>query len=375
MLNRRHPSLAALAALLIVAAVLSAGCGKQEHHPGEPAETTDARESLPRSYDPEPQEKHFSELSMLTDGGDNAEAYFSFDSSRLVFQTTRPPYECDQIMILDPPTAELRLVSTGLGRTTCGYFLPGDREIVYSSTHLGDTACPPPADRSRGYAWAVYDSYEVFRASVDDPTQPVQLTDSHGYDAEATVSPLGDRIVFTSTRDGDLDIYSMNLDGSDVTRLTDELGYDGGPFFSPDGKKIVYRARHPSDPEEVKEYESLLAEGLVRPNMLDVWVMNADGSGKRQVTDLPGASFAPFFHPSGEKIIFSSNHHDPNRREFDLFMVGLDGEGLEQITYSEGFDGFPMFSPNGEWFVFCSNRHNSKPRETNVFLTRWRDSD
>nr|MCU0233089.1 hypothetical protein [Thermoanaerobaculales bacterium] len=259
-----------------------------------------------------------------------------------------------------------------LGRTTCAYFLPGDHWIVYASTHLASPDCPPPPDMSRGYVWPIDPGYDIFRAKVDG-SEPERLTDTPGYDAEATVSPLGNRIVFTSMRDGDLDIYTMNADGGEVVRLTDELGYDGGPFFSPDGTKIVYRARHPEDPQEIADYQSLLGAGLIRPSQLEIWVMNADGSNKRQITDLGVAAFAPFFHPSGEQIIFSSNFGDPAGREFDLWMVDLYGNNLERITFAEGFDGFPMWSPDGKTLVFCSNRHNSKPGETNVFVTEWKD--
>jgi Tol biopolymer transport system component len=225
---------------------------------------------------------------------------------------------------------------------------------------------------SRGYVWPIYEGYEIYTA-LPDGTDIVNITNTPGYDAEATVSPAGDRIVFTSMRDGDLDIYSMNLDGSDVVRLTDAIGYDGGPFYSPDGSKIVYRARHPEDPQEIEDYQALLSDGLIRPSKLEIFVMNADGTDKRQITDLGVAAFAPFFHPSGEKIIFSTNYGDPAGREFDLWMVDLDGENLEQITFTEGFDGFPMWSPDGSTFVFCSNRHNSQPGETNVFVTEWKD--
>jgi TolB protein len=218
--------------------------------------------------------------------------------------------------------------------------------------------------------WPIYSSYDIYRARPDG-SEISKLTDIDGYDAEATVSPMGDRIVFTSTRDGDLDIYSMNLDGSDVIRLTDTIGYDGGPFYSPDGSTIVYRAHHPSEPSEIEDYQALLADGLIRPSKLEIWVMDADGSNKRQITDLGVASFAPYFHPSGEKIIFSSNYGDPAGREFNLWMVNLDGSDLEQITFSEGFDGFPMWARDGKTFVFCSNRHDSRPGETNVFVTEW----
>ncbi|MBP7147801.1 MAG: PD40 domain-containing protein [Acidobacteria bacterium] len=325
-----------------------------------------------KTFAPDPRERHFSELTMLTDGAENAEAYFAFGGEQLVFQSSRPPYACDQIYAMGLDGSAPRLVSTGRGRTTCSYFLPGDREILYASTHLASAKCPDPPDRSRGYVWPIYAEYDLFTVRAGGG-EPRRLTDAPGYDAEATVSPRGDRIVFTSTRDGDLDIYSMKLDGSDVRRLTDEVGYDGGAFYSPDGRQIVYRAHHPEKPEEIAEYQQLLAEHMIRPGRLEIWIMNADGSQRRQVTRLGAASFAPFFHPSGKKIIFSTNYPDPRGREFDLYMVDLDGSNLERVTYSGDFDGFPMWAPDGRRFVFCSNRHNSKPGETNVFVTTWRD--
>ena len=354
---------------MLLSVFLAAGCAQQPEAP-PPETTVDAAQALPRIVDPNPQETHFGELRMLTDGGENAEAYFSFAGGELIFQSTRPPYGCDQIFVMNTQTAETTLASTGTGRTTCAYFLPGDEWIIYASTHEDGPDCPPAPDRSQGYVWPIYASYDIYRARPDG-SEISKLTDSDGYDAEATVSPLGNRIVFTSTRDGDLDIYSMNLDGSDVMRLTDFIGYDGGPFYSPDGTKIVYRTSHPSDPAEIEDYQALLANGLVRPSKLEIWVMDADGSNKKQITDLGAAAFAPFFHPSGEKIIFSSNYGDPTGREFNLWMIDLDGENLEQITFTEGFDGFPMWAPDGEAFVFCSNRHNSQPGETNVFVTEW----
>jgi len=357
--------------IIFASIFVAAGCAQQPEAtaPGIPA---DAASALPRFVEPDPQESHFGELRMLTDGGENAEAYFSFAGGDLIFQSTRPPYGCDQIFTMDIETAETSLASTGTGRTTCAYYLPGDGWIVYASTYEAGPDCPPVPDHSRGYVWPIYPSYDIYRARPDG-SEISKLTDLDGYDAEATVSPQGDRIVFTSMRDGDLDIYSMNLDGSDVSRLTDGIGYDGGPFYSPDGTKIVYRAHHASDPAEIEDYQALLADGLIRPSKLEIFVMDADGSNKRQITELGVAAFAPYFHPSGEKIIFSTNYGDPSGREFNLWMVDLDGSNLEQITFTEGFDGFPMWSPDGTTFVFCSNRNNSKPGETNVFVTEWVD--
>jgi Tol biopolymer transport system component len=358
--------------MIAMVVVLSWACPAANGPVAESGSDEEKRAALPRQHAPDPREVHFSELVMLTDGGENAEAYFSFDGRQLVLQSTHPPYQCDQIFVTDVAGGELRLASTGKGRTTCAYFYPDGEHILYASTHLGSPDCPPTPDHSHGYVWPIYPSFDLFRARSDG-SEIERLTDTPGYDAEATISPTGDRIIFTSMRDGDLDLYAMNLDGSDVVRLTDTIGYDGGAFYSPDGSRIVYRASHPTDPDEVADYQALLDNGIIRPGQLEVWVMNADGSDKRQVTSLGTAAFAPFFHPSGEKIIFSSNYGDPAGREFELFMVDLNGDNLEQITYSEGFDGFPMFSPDGQTLVFCSNRHNSRPRETNVFVTSWRE--
>jgi len=320
----------------------------------------------------DPRERHLANLRQLTDGEQNAEAYFSFDGKRLIFQSTRAPYECDQVFTMDLEGHDVRLLSTGLGRCTCSYFYPDGRHYLYASTHLGGPACPPPPDMSHGYVWALYPSFDIFMAALDDPT-PHRLTATPGYDAEATISPRGDRIVFTSLRNGDIDLYTMNLDGSDVRQVTHEVGYDGGAFFSPDGSKIVWRASRPKPGPELDEYRALLAQGLIKPHSLDIYVANADGSDVHRVTDNGAANFAPFFHPSGKQLIFCSNVADPKGRNFDLFLVNLDGSGLERVTYYDEFDGFPMWAPDGRTFVFCSNRFNAGPHQTNVFLADWLD--
>jgi Tol biopolymer transport system component len=309
---------------------------------------------------------------MLTNEGQNAEAYLSFDESRLIYQSTYGDLQCDQIFIMNIDGSEKRMVSTGKGRTTCAYFLPGDSMILYASTHLADTACPPPPDMSKGYVWKLFDTFDIFRANADG-SELVRLTDAPGYDAEATISPLRDKIVFTSARDGDPEIYTMNLDGTGQTRLTFEKGYDGGPFFSPDGSKIVFRASRPRTEQELADYEDLVKHGLVRPTALEIYVMNADGSGIQQVTNFGKASFAPFFHPDGKRIIFSSNLKSDKGRNFDLFIINIDGTGLEQVTFNETFDGFPMFTRDGKHLIFASNRFNKKPGETNIFIADWVD--
>jgi TolB protein len=318
----------------------------------------------------DPREKRLGSLRQLTSGGQNAEAYLDWTGTRLVFQSTRDSFGCDQIFTMKVDGSAVRLVSTGRGRTTCGYFFPDGQRLIYASTHLGGEACPPPPDRTSGYVWPIYPSYEIFAADADGKNLK-RLTDNQGYDAEGAVSPDGRRIVFTSLRGGDLDLYVMNADGSGVTRLTDRFGYDGGPFFSWDGRSIVYRAAYPETPAERDEYTALLGQGLVRPRRLEIYMMRADGTGVRQVTRANAASFAPFMHPNGQQIIFSSNLHDPTGRSFALYLVNLDGSGLERITWTESFASFPMFSRDGHRLVFSGNRNAASPREINVFIADW----
>ncbi|HUN66644.1 MAG TPA: hypothetical protein VMW43_11140 [Bacteroidota bacterium] len=319
-----------------------------------------------------PGEDHLQNICQLSFGGQNAEAYFSPDGQRLVFQSQRDSFPCDQIFMMDLAGRHIRLLSTGKGRTTCSFFLPDGGHILYSSTHLADPACPPPPDRSKGYVWQLFRGYDIFTADTMGHLTG-RLTTSPGYDAEAVVSPKGDLIAFTSVRNGDLDIYTMKLDGSDVRQLTHETGYDGGPFFSPDGKKIVYRAYHPTGPQELAEYKELLAEGKIRPFSLQIWVMDVDGSNKKQLTFNKGTNFAPFFHPDGRQVIFSSNMEDTSAvpMNFDLYLMNLDGTNLRRITTNPTFDGFPMFSPDGKKLVFASNRNATRPYETNIFICDW----
>ena len=315
-------------------------------------------------------EKHLKNVRMLTNGGENAEAYLSFDDTKLIFQSTHGNLLCDQIFTMYTDGTDKKMVSNGNGRTTCSYFLPGDTKIIYASTQLASKDCPPPPDRSKGYVWELYKSFDIFSANADG-SDIKQLTFSDGYDAEATVSPKGDKIVFTSTRDGDPEIYVMDIDGSNQTRLTFQKGYDGGPFFSQDGKKIVFRASRPKTEEELADYEELAKNGLFRPTTLEIYTMNEDGSDIKQITNFGKASFAPFFFPDGKRIIFSSNVNSETGRNFDLYMINTDGTGFEQITFNETFDGFPMFTKDGKHLVFCSNRFNQKEGDTNVFFADW----
>jgi len=318
----------------------------------------------------DPRERRLGALRQLTFGGQNAEAYFDWTGSRLVFQSTRPPFVCDQIYTMRDDGSSVRLVSSGKGRTTCAFFFPDGRHVIYASTHLGGPACPPAPDRSGGYVWPIYPTYEIFAADLETDTL-VRLTDHEGYDAEGAVSPDGQRIVFTSLRDGDLDLYVMDRDGANVRRLTTEPGYDGGAFFSWDGRFIVFRAARPETRAELEEYRALLGQSLVRPRRLEIFVMKADGTGLTQVTRNGAANFAPFMHPNSQQIIFSSNLHDPSGRSFALYLVNVDGSGLERVTYGDAFASFPMFSRDGRKLVFCASRNAAAPRDLNVFVADW----
>ena len=315
--------------------------------------------------------KHLRNIQQLTFGGQNAEAYFSPDGAKLIFQSTREPYKCDQIFTMNLDGTDQRIVSTGKGRTTCSYFFGGGKRILYSSTHLGSPDCPPKPDYSKGYVWAIYTSFDIFTANADG-SDVRQLTTTNGYDAEATLSTDGKKIVFTSIRNGDLDIYTMDPDGTNLKQLTNELGYDGGPFFSPDGKLIVYRAHHPKTEQEIRDYKELLAQNLIRPTYLEIWLMHSDGSNQRQITDLGAASFAPSFFPDGKRIIFASNVGSTGGMgNFELYAVDLDGKNLERITFTDGFDGFPIFSPDGKKLAWVSGRNGKVPHETNIFVADW----
>ena len=361
----RHVALPWL--VLLAAALLHTGGASRSGAARVPSPPGAARvDSLIR-----PGESHFAELWQLTFGGQNAEAYWAGDGLQLIFQATREGWPCDQMYVMSLQTGAQTRVSTGKGRCTCGYFYDHDRRVFFSSTHLAGDSCPPTPDYSKGYVWRVDPGYDVFSAKPDG-SDLERLTDTPGYDAETTVSADGKWLVFTSMRDGDLEIYKMHADGSGLVRLTHEPGYDGGPFFSRDGKWICYRAYHAKDPAELADYRDLLSRSLVRPTQMDLWIMRADGSGKRQLTHDPGASFAPYFTSDGKSIVYSSNREEPKSRHFDLWLVSVAGGQPTPVTRDPSFNSFPMFSPDGRWLVFASNRGAKAPHETNVFLARWR---
>jgi Tol biopolymer transport system component len=324
-------------------------------------------------------EKHFANVQQLTFGGDNAEAYFSFDGKWIIFQRTSPKdgIMCDEMFIGKVPAVgekfEYKKISTGKGRTTCGAFLKDGKHVVYASTHLGADTCPPVPDRKKygnKYIWPLYDSYDIFMADLNGKIVK-QLTNSKGYDAEATISPDGKKMLYTSTKDGDIDLYIMNLKTGKEKKVTNILGYDGGAWFSPDGKKIIWRASRPKTETEIKEYKELLSENLVAPTNMEVFIANTDGSNVKQVTSFGNANWAPAYMPDNKRIIFASNHQSKRGFPFNLFIINEDGSGLEKISAEKSFDAFPMFSPDGKKLIFCSNRNNGGTRDTNIFIADW----
>jgi Tol biopolymer transport system component len=275
---------------------------------------------------------HFGNIRQLTRGGQNAEAYWSPDGKRLIFQSTRKGYECDQIFIMNADGSNQKLVSTGKGRTTCGYFLADGKHIVYASTHAAGEACPPSPDRSKGYVWGVFPGYDIYLATDDGRIQK-KLTDATGYDAEATVNWKTGRIVYS---------------------------------------KLVWRANHPKTSETMTRYKELLAENLTAPMKMELMIADADGKNPRQITNYGCASFAPSFTPDGKKIIFSSNKNECDSRHFELFLINVDGTGLEQVTNFGGFTSFAEFSPDGKKLVFCSDRDAKERYEFNIFTADWK---
>ncbi len=368
--NTRRSQIRAIVRVLGAAALVS--CAQAGQKPAPSATPQGGTKASTVFWAPEPGETHLANIRQLTFGGNNAEAYFSSDGKRLVFQAMfAVDTGCDQEFVMNIDGSDRKRISNGLGRTTCGYFIEHDKRVIYASTQANDPKCPPKLDASLGYVWPL-GHFELY-TSTPDGKDIRQLTNNGFYNAEATASADGKHLIFTSTRDGDIELYTMNSDGSNMKRITHRLGYDGGAFFSPDGSKIVWRAQYPVTAKDTADYLKLLGQRMVRPAKLEIWVANADGTDAHQITHLGGANWAPFFHPDGKRIIFASNYEQPRSGNFDLYLINIDGTKLEKITTAPDFDGFPMFSPDGKKLIFASNRHGKVMSETDLFIADWKN--
>jgi TolB protein len=317
------------------------------------------------------QPRHFDHLKQLTSGSSNGESYWSPDSKRVIFQSTRDGHACDQEYVMNADGSDQHMVSTGRGATTCGYFLSDNRHILYASTHEGNPSCPLPPDHSQGYVWAVHPTFDIYLATLDGKIVK-KLTDTPGYDAEATVNFKTHKILYTSMASGDLEIWSMNEDGSGKKRITNAEGYDGGAVFSRDGTKMVWRAYRPDTPDKKAAYQALLKQNLTTPMKMELWLANADGSNPKQITNYGCASFAPTFTPDGKKLLFASNKAKCDSSLFELYLINLDGSGLEQVTDYGKFTSFPEFSPDGKKLIFSSSYQSKSNYEFNLFTVDWK---
>ena len=320
--------------------------------------------------------QHLRDIRQLTRGFQRAgEAYFSPDARRIIFQAVTDDYPFYQIFTMKLDASGLNRVSTGRGKTTCSYFRPDGKKIIFASSHLdpkldeteargrreadeeararAESAKAKKPYRGRRYQWDFDVHMDIFEANPEG-TALVRLTTAPGYDAEGAYSPDGNQVVFCSLRDGDGEIYIMNADGSAPRRLTHRKGYDGGPFFSPDGKHVIFRG----DPEE--------------NDHLQLFVINADGTGERQLTRNQAVNWGPYWHPDGRHIIFASSLATPEgsgRPNYDLFLMDVDTTRTERITFNPAADVLPVFSPDGKQVMWTSTR--SADRTSQIFLADW----
>ena len=293
--------------------------------------------------------RYLQNIKQLTTDGISGEGYFSRDMKKIIFQSVRGGHPYYQIYTMDIDGSNQVRVSNGKGKTTCSYFRPDGKKIIYASTMHNPLSGTEPPKEEKKYQWDFDADMEIYEADPDGSNLR-RLTNSEGYDAEGTFSNDGTKIVFTSQRDGDLEIYTMNADGTGPKRLTSAKGYDGGAFFSPDDKQIVFRAFRDQE----------------KPRIGQIFIMDADGKGEHQITNTAAVNWAPYFHPSGKYIIFASNPED--HKNFDLYIIKPDGTGLKQITFDKGFDGLPVFSPDGKKLLWTSTRSGGKSQ---IFIADW----
>jgi len=328
-------------------------------------------------------EAHFKHLWQVTSGGENTRPRWSPDGDQIAYQFSNLALgiECDLVRVQDLDTGRLDRVSSGNGVSNVGGYLKGGRQVIFASTHAIQSDCPAPPDQALGHVRSLDPAYDLYVVDLDSHDSRVVVDDA-GHDAQASVSPGGDRIVFCSLRSGDAELWSCDSNGGELRQLTRSPGHEADPQWSADGSRIVFAA---TDFDPLREdahlgkYRDQLARWSAAPGSMKIEVMAADGAERRTVTAPGKANWDPCFTPDGQRIVFVSNHHGEGQHptSYDLFLVDLDGSNLERVTYfDEGigrqFDGFPSFSADGRYLAFSSNRGAGQIGETNVFVAEWR---
>jgi len=314
-------------------------------------------------------EDHLTKIKQLTREGENKKASFAPNNEKIIFQAMRDNLRCDAIYSMKRDGSEINLLSSGKGIAVSAKIAPDNESIIYSSTHKVDYQCPQRPEFSLDYVWSLYRDYDVFVSdSFGGSTK--RLTRTEDYDGNASYSPTGNRVVFTSNRSGDLELYLMNSDGSNVKQLTKAVGYDGDAVFSPDGKYIVWRASRPKG-NDLDEYRYQLSQGLLRAGKFELFLLKLGSKRAVRLTNNGATNFSPSFDPQSSKVIFSSNMSQDDGLNYDLYTVDIKTRKLERITYYSGFDGYPVFSSDGKKLLFTSSRNFRYKAETNIFTVDW----
>ena len=293
----------------------------------------------PLGDDPKNEARHLRNVRQVTTGFARAgEGYFRPDGQAVIFQASESAEGDYQIYTLDlAPGSKPTMVSTGRGKCTCSYYHPDGKSILFASTHLDANASAkkkgPAYSRTERYRWDFDAAMDIFRAAPDG-TNLVRLTDAPGYDAEGSYSPDGTRIIFTSFRDGDGEIYIMDADGKNPRRITRSKGYDGGPFFSPDGKKIIYRSDRKQN------------------DLLQVYLNNPEGTAERALTSNDAVNWGPFFHADSRHIVYSTSLH--GHQNYEIYLLDTETGRQDRVTYRDGFDALPVFNGDGSKLLWTS---------------------
>jgi Tol biopolymer transport system component len=314
-------------------------------------------------------EDHLTKVTQLTFTGENTQASFSPDNKNIIFQSTRNRLRCDAIFRMHSDGSDISQISSGKGIASSAVISPDNNSIIYSSTQKVDYQCPSKPEYSKAYSWLLYSSYDLFKDELTGGSDE-RIIKSSSYDGGAVYSPKGDKIIFSSGRTGDLELYIANSDGNNVKQLTNIDGYDGDAVFSRDGKYIVWRASRPKG-NDLHDYRYQLSQGIIKEGKFEIFMMKLAGGKPIQLTNNGATNFSPSFDPNSNNIIFSSNMSQKDGRNYDIYTLNLKTRKLERITYYSGFDGYPVFSSDGKKLLFTSSRNFRYKAEKNIFIVNW----